>query len=308
MSPKDDTGFKTALRIAKIHGSWLEEGEDDGVEADVVIEVGSEGDFAGSMPWTPSAGLGSVPIPPYLNRDAVASDDTTYQTVYADKQGAWQQAAGLHFSDAMMNELRSGEHVVSDVTLHVGAGTFKPVVTSIDDHEMHRETFEITKKALSGIIASLANSVPVVPVGTTSVRVLESLYWMGARNILQSDKCYDGASGTLMLGQWEQRRSGGVHCGAARPSAPSACARITTMGRVSGCRWGAPAARQHGDMHRRGVHVQIIDGLVTNFHQSQSTLMHLTAAVLGSKKHCFAGVRTRDSGGVSIFIVWRRMP
>ena len=119
VSPKDDTGFKTALRIAKIHGSWLEEGEDDGVEADVVIEVGSEGDFAGSTSMdTVLQAFGSVPIPPYLNRDAVATDDTTNQTVYADKQGSdASPTAGLHISDAMMNELRSGEYAV-DVTLH----------------------------------------------------------------------------------------------------------------------------------------------------------------------------------------------
>ena len=143
------SGDDVCARITAVHQSWLEDGEDDGVEADVMFEEDNDQVKVNATTLNMDTLLrayGAIPIPPYLNRDAVSSDATTYQTVYADKQGSVAApTAGLHFSDEIMAELRGdfSAHTVSDVTLHVGAGTFKPVVGEIEDHEMHLSLIHI---------------------------------------------------------------------------------------------------------------------------------------------------------------------
>jgi S-adenosylmethionine:tRNA-ribosyltransferase-isomerase (queuine synthetase) len=310
---RNDRGAAVCARVVAVHRPWLEDGEADGIEADVMFEVDNQAAY--NMDSLLRA-YGAIPIPPYLNRDAVFSDTTAYQTVYADKQGSVAApTAGLHFSDDMMDELRAdgSAHTVSDVTLHVGAGTFKPVVGGIDDHEMHRESFDIGVDVLDALIASLSKNVPIVPVGTTSVRVLESLYWMGARKLLRGGGGVDDVDDDSLsppppvhLAQWEPREIAKEYSAACRalPNADCALVSLSSPSMNGGnCGSGSSSSGKKTTMTTsclrgtteiciaQGYEFQIIDGLVTNFHQSKSTLMHLTAAVVGGEerlRECYA--------------------
>jgi S-adenosylmethionine:tRNA ribosyltransferase-isomerase len=266
------------VRIITLHDVWIEEDENDGVEADVEFIYEPTNIHDNKEMKTVLDEFGQIPIPPYLNRGAIESDKETYQTSFSKKFGSVAApTAGLHFSDKLMKKLES-LHTMSKVTLHVGAGTFKPVSSSIEDHDMHREHWEITKNALNSLIQSLSNDVPVVPVGTTSVRVLESLYWMGARVILGGSP----PPTQLSLDQWEPqdiiqqyKDSNQLLPQPHRAFEallwnvyPAALGSFTLSGTTSIC-------------ISPGYEFMVIDALVTNFHQSKSTLMYLTSAVLG---------------------------
>ena len=123
--------------------------------------------------------IGELPLPPYLNRATEANDALTYQTVFAKKSGSVAApTAGLHFTPAVFDSMIQKGIETSELTLHVGAGTFLPVkADNVEDHEMHREYFEVTLHSLNQII----NNKVRVAVGTTSLRVLESLYWIGVQ-------------------------------------------------------------------------------------------------------------------------------
>jgi S-adenosylmethionine:tRNA ribosyltransferase-isomerase len=122
--------------------------------------------------------IGNMPIPPYLKRDAVEKDNEAYQTVYAQNEGSVAApTAGLHFTDNVLKKLLEKNIKQEFITLHVGAGTFKPVSTeNALEHEMHAEKVFFTKQ---NILSILHHNGPVIPVGTTSMRSLESLYWFG---------------------------------------------------------------------------------------------------------------------------------
>lgn len=123
--------------------------------------------------------IGELPLPPYLNRATEANDALTYQTVFAKNSGSVAApTAGLHFTPAVFDSMIQKGIETSELTLHVGAGTFLPVkADNVEDHEMHREYFEVTLHSLNQII----NNKVRVAVGTTSLRVLESLYWIGVQ-------------------------------------------------------------------------------------------------------------------------------
>lgn len=124
------------------------------------------------------AEIGNMPIPPYLNREAVAKDKEVYQTVYAQHDGSVAApTAGLHFTENVLQKLEEKNIKKEFITLHVGAGTFKPVSSeNALEHEMHAEKMFFTKQ---NILQLLQHNGPVIPVGTTSMRSLESLYWFG---------------------------------------------------------------------------------------------------------------------------------
>jgi S-adenosylmethionine:tRNA ribosyltransferase-isomerase len=130
--------------------------------------------------------LGTIPVPPYLNREAEASDSETYQTVYSEKKGAVAApTAGLHFTQEVLQNLESQGIKQDFLTLHVGAGTFQPIkVENIIDHKMHNEQVVFTKKNIENLLANLGN---IIPVGTTSMRTLESIYWFGVKFLKGDD-------------------------------------------------------------------------------------------------------------------------
>ncbi|MDB9883007.1 S-adenosylmethionine:tRNA ribosyltransferase-isomerase [Bacteroidia bacterium] len=123
--------------------------------------------------------IGELPLPPYLNRKTAESDYQTYQTVFAKNAGSVAApTAGLHFTDSVFRSLIESGIRITEVTLHVGAGTFLPVkADNVEDHEMHREHFEISKDAIEALLQNTKR----ITIGTTSLRVLESLYWLGVQ-------------------------------------------------------------------------------------------------------------------------------
>ena len=215
---------------------------------------------------------GELPIPPYLNRDTQESDKTTYQTVYSKIKGSVAApTAGLHFTDKVLADIDAHGIDREELTLHVGAGTFKPVKSEeIEGHEMHTEYICVNKKTIDKLIAHGGKAIAV---GTTSVRTLESLYYMGV-------KLHDNPNLTeeqLHVGQWEPYDY-------AERLATEGTAPLDTI----------DALREISDYLDRnsrkalhsstqiiiapGFEYHIVDILVTNFHQPQSTLLLLVSA------------------------------
>jgi len=207
---------------------------------------------------------GKIPVPPYLNRDSEESDITRYQTVYSKHEGSVAApTAGLHFSEEVFEDLKSKGIKTAELTLHVGAGTFKPVKSEdIGGHEMHTEHITISLPTVEQIIESTGK---IIAVGTTSVRTLESFYWLGVK-LLEGQETCD------FLGQWEsydlpQNYSTKESFGALKEFMLN-----NGVGRIL-------AATQI--IIVPGYQMRVIDALVTNFHQPRSTLLLLISAVVG---------------------------
>ncbi len=249
--------------------------------------TGNEGNaflirFSWDRPLPFSAILGAVgamPIPPYLNRPAETLDEERYQTSYAKIDGSVAApTAGLHFTREVMARLSAKGIRCQELTLHVGAGTFQPVKTDwISAHTMHTETIRVTRRFLSELKEFDGR---MIAVGTTSVRALESLYWLGARE----DNDYDGAppggqaspekgSQELpTLGQWEPY-------GTTRQ--PEATQALQNLLRRMDAAGQEELTFSTSLMIVPGYRFRIIRGMITNFHQPQSTLLLLIAAFLG---------------------------
>ena len=213
---------------------------------------------------------GVIPLPPYLGREAEADDATRYQTVYAHYDGSVAApTAGLHFTPALISQLQNQGIETDYVTLHVGAGTFKPVSTdTIGEHEMHTEHVVIGRT----LIEKLQHlDRPLVAVGTTSVRTLESLYWYGVRLAEHPDS-------PMQVAQWD-------------PYSLPSLDRAEALGNVL-----RHLDRQHSTtlvgetqlMIAPGYHYHLVNGLVTNFHQPKSTLLLLVSALIGDRwRDCY---------------------
>ncbi|MBP5528153.1 MAG: S-adenosylmethionine:tRNA ribosyltransferase-isomerase [Bacteroidales bacterium] len=213
---------------------------------------------------------GVIPLPPYLGREAEADDATRYQTVYAHYDGSVAApTAGLHFTPALISQLQNQGIETDYVTLHVGAGTFKPVSTdTIGEHEMHTEHVVIGRTLIEKL-QQLDR--PLVAVGTTSVRTLESLYWYGVRLAEQPDS-------PMQVGQWN-------------PYSLPSLSRTEALGNVL-----RHLDRQHSTtlvgetqlMIAPGYRYRLVDGLITNFHQPKSTLLLLVSALIGDRwRDCY---------------------
>ena len=215
---------------------------------------------------------GSLPIPPYLNRATEQSDLERYQTVYSKIKGSVAApTAGLHFTEKVFSDLKNAGHQLAELTLHVGAGTFQPVKSeTISGHQMHSEHFYITRDLLNQL-NHFDHSGKIIAVGTTSVRTLESLYWLGIQAI--NNPNIDVAD--LKVSQWEAY---GEHEN--QPSASEAFNALIGL-----------LDQNHTDILSAstqiiiapGYHFRVTDGLITNFHQPQSTLLLLISAYLGNE-------------------------
>ena len=210
---------------------------------------------------------GELPIPPYLNRKTEENDKNTYQTVYSKVKGSVAApTAGLHFTPAVLSALDAVGVQRGEVTLHVGAGTFKPVKSElIADHEMHEEYIEVQRSLLERIVAAGGAAVAV---GTTSVRTLESLYFLGEK--VSENPAIEESE--LCVGQWEPYN---------REHTLSTVEALTAL-----LQWLDAKGLDRVHSHTRimiapGYKFRIVKAIVTNFHQPKSTLLLLVSAFIG---------------------------
>lgn len=237
---------------------------------------------------------GKVPLPPYIRREAEAADAGRYQTVFARHDGSVAApTAGLHFTENLLADLRRKGIEQARLTLHVGAGTFKPVKEGeIGTHAMHREYVSVPAQTVFALRAAVAAGRPVVPVGTTSMRSLESLYWwgvslldgpsasaavsgVGPSEARDAHPASSGVEAAFELAQWTPYETYGGRL----PYPPlSALAALEAYLQ----RTGAEAVGGYTAlMIAPGYPFAFCRGLVTNFHQPQSTLLLLVAALVG---------------------------
>lgn len=212
---------------------------------------------------------GLMPLPPYIKREAQAKDAERYQTIYAQYAGSVAApTAGLHFTGHVLQKLKEKNIERESVTLHVGAGTFRPVKSdSIAGHDMHSEYFEVKKSLIEKLID---NTAPVIAVGTTSLRTLESLYRIGVK--LYQNKHL--APHELNVTQWEAY--------GASANVPAKTA-LTALLEWMNAQHTDMLTAKTGLLIAPGYDFKIASILVTNFHQPKSTLLLLVAAFIGQK-------------------------
>lgn len=211
--------------------------------------------------------IGEIPIPPYLNRGTESTDSADYQTVYSHIDGSVAApTAGLHFTDEVLAECDKRGITRRELTLHVGAGTFQPVKSeNIGEHEMHCEFISVQRSLLVDLINAEG---PVVAVGTTSVRTLESLYYVG--QVLETNP--DADEEMLTVKQWMPY------------STPCEISTKKALQNVVDYLDRHHAEAYMGStqlMIAPGFQYRIISGMITNFHQPQSTLLLLVSAFVG---------------------------
>lgn len=212
--------------------------------------------------------LGELPIPPYLNRRTEENDKSTYQTVYSKIKGSVAApTAGLHFTGEVLNALRAKGVAQEELTLHVGAGTFKPVKTeTLSGHEMHTEYIAVRKETIEQLRSKAGQ---VFAVGTTSVRTLESLYYFGCLVHTQPDLAPD----QLIVSQWDPYSE-------KRPALSSEEALNSLLNYMK--RNNLDVLKAHTQiLIAPGYSFHIVNGIVTNFHQPKSTLLLLISAFVG---------------------------
>ena len=227
--------------------------------------------------WTPSGlpfatileAAGEIPLPPYLHRDAEPEDRDRYQTVFARYDGSVAApTAGLHFTKPLLERLKAEGFELDEVTLHVGAGTFRPVATqTIGEHAMHSETIIVRKSLIQNLIKHLNDN--IIPVGTTSTRTLESLYWIGMMLTEQGMALRE-----LHVNQWYPYESHSTL------STKEALQKIIDyLERHQLTQIEASTALMIAPSYK----MKVITGLITNFHQPKSTLLLLVSALIGDR-------------------------
>ena len=235
--------------------------------------------------------MGELPIPPYLNRETQDSDKTTYQTVYSKIKGSVAApTAGLHFTPEVLADLDAHGIEREELTLHVGAGTFKPVKSEeMEGHEMHTEYISVRRETITKL---LNHDCQAIAVGTTSVRTLESLYYMGLKVIANPDLTED----QLHVSQWEPYEREQVKVNSEKFAAATSVQQGSPAGNCSlfTVHSSLQALLDWMDAHHLevlhastqiiicpGYDYKIVRMLVTNFHQPQSTLLLLVSAFVG---------------------------
>lgn len=220
---------------------------------------------------------GELPIPPYLNRKTEASDLKTYQTVYSRIKGSVAApTAGLHFTESVLADLHRRGIETDELTLHVGAGTFLPVKTAdANEHTMHTEIIAVPRETIAHILAKLGS---IVAVGTTSMRTLESLYFIGCqlRNAEMSE--YRNID-SIHVEQFEPYENDSQHS-ALSPRLSTAEALQSILDYLNATHQTTLHAETQ-IMIKPGYTFHVVDQLITNFHQPQSTLLLLVSAFVG---------------------------
>jgi S-adenosylmethionine:tRNA ribosyltransferase-isomerase len=225
---------------------------------------------------------GNIPLPPYIKRTLEISDSNRYQTIYAKIDGSVAApTAGLHFTENIFEQLAKKNIHTANVTLHVGAGTFKPVkAVLMGDHEMHTEWIDVSIPVINSIIESRQN---IFAVGTTSLRTLESLYWLGVKSILYPE------AEKLQIEQWDILDEKLKNVNTSSESALSSLVKWIEKKGLSNI------LTQTQLLITPGYRFKITKGLITNFHQPQSTLLLLVAAAIGNDwRKCYDYALSND--------------
>ncbi len=217
---------------------------------------------------------GLIPLPPYLNRDASEEDKATYQTIYAKHDGSVAApTAGLHFTDELFEKLGAKNIKHDFVTLHVGAGTFKPVkAATMQEHEMHAEFIDVRIELIEKLRDNLENN--IIAVGTTSMRTIESLYWMGVKagEKQMTDYRKELTENELTIHQWDAYEL---------PQNISASDALKSLVEWMKTNGQTRLITKTQIIIAPGYELKIAKGLITNFHQPQSTLLLLVASIIG---------------------------
>lgn len=242
------------------------------IYADLVSRNGS--DFTIRFRWEPEEAAwgevleqsGQIPLPPYLNREAEAGDTQSYQTLFAKAEGSVAApTASLHFTPGVLDSLEELGIGTAEVTLHVGAGTFKPVKSEIaGGHEMHGEWIEVRTATINALLTAKQ----VIASGTTSLRTLETLFWLGCRVSGNPDLSPE----QLTLSQWEVYDM--------QPALDKTGALSALLAWMSRHELEKLIART-SILIAPGYQFRMADALITNFHQPNSTLLLLVAAFIG---------------------------
>lgn len=256
------------------HGLILEQPHDRFTLKAAIVDRG-EGYFTIDLVWDTDMSFaevlhiaGKVPLPPYLHRDAEASDEERYQTIYAKNEGSVAApTAGLHFTERIMDSLREKGIDAAFVNLHVGAGTFMPVKSdTMQGHTMHAEWIHVDVDTIQQLIAHLDKG--IVAIGTTTMRTLESLYWIGAKLLNHTVPDFEGYAVT----QWDPYE---MEMDADAKSALQALADYLLQSKQTSLVTKTQILIAPGYKNR------VVRGLATNFHQPQSTLLLLVASMVG---------------------------
>lgn len=213
--------------------------------------------------------FGKVPLPPYINRDSISADKINYQTVYAINEGSVAApTAGLHFTPEIFKQIKNKGIDIEHLTLHVGAGTFKPVTASTaSQHIMHHEWLNISKNTIENLIKNIDKN--IIAVGTTSVRALESIYWLGI-NIINNNKCQN-----FNISQWFPYHND-----------ETKYSRKEVLGEILNYMDKNYLESITGTtelMIIPGYKFKMLDVMITNFHQPGSTLLMLVSAFIGER-------------------------
>lgn len=216
---------------------------------------------------------GQTPLPPYIKRKAEESDAQKYQTIYSHYEGSVAApTAGLHFTKEIFSSLSRKNIDIGFVTLHVGAGTFKPVKSeNMEGHEMHAEWIDVSAKFIMQLIQNISSD--IFCVGTTSVRTIESLYWMGLKTFINPNIEFE----KLKINQWE------VYEDELSKTKLGAKESLTSLLNYLLTKKTERLFIQTQIIIAPGYSFKIIKGIVTNFHQPKSTLLLLVAAMIGEK-------------------------
>ncbi len=269
--------------MAKKIGSKLDRElhvEKDGITCNARILEKIESSYIIEFSWSPKemtfievlSQVGELPIPPYLKRPTESIDEKRYQTTYAKQEGSVAApTAGLHYTPEILSTLEQRNTQVAKVSLHVGAGTFKPVKSdTMEGHNMHFERMEVSIETIQIILHSLQKNTPIICVGTTSLRTIESLYWMGVKCLLNIDSNIQD----LEVTQWDAYELPQDKSNIEAISALQEWMKSNQMEQLF-------CATQL--LILPNYDVKIAQAITTNFHQPNSTLLLLVASIVKDK-------------------------